>query len=136
MKNDAFFWSTSGFDAAKFEAFRQQNPQGFAAAREQARDFLRFQRHFREVAERMAPDSRALAAEARLKGTTARVRYVQLADFHYDGEHDPDDDAVRAYYRDHKDELSRQPEATFTALALRVPRYSTAPNTIVPRGSP
>jgi parvulin-like peptidyl-prolyl isomerase len=117
MKQDPFFKG----DAAKFEAYRKQNPQSFADAREQARSQLLFQRRMQGIERELAPSATEIARLARSKDVKARVRYVLVSDIHYDGVHDPTDEELRAFYEKEKGELSRPAELAFTAATLPLP---------------
>jgi parvulin-like peptidyl-prolyl isomerase len=121
MKLDPFFRQGSTFDAARFAAYRTQNPKSFAEAREQARSALLYQRRMRGLEKELVPAAQELAQLARVRDQKARVRYLLVSDLHYDGAHDPTDDELRAFYETEKSDLARPAELSYTAATIARP---------------
>lgn len=118
MKSDAYFQTDGRFDPARFEAYRTQNPKSFAEARAQARDHLLYIGSARRLERRFAPDAATIEALWIARGSRARVRYALVSEAHYDGEVDPTDEELRAYYRQRLDAFARPAEVTLTTLGF------------------
>ena len=121
MKLDPFFRQGGTFDAARFAAYRAQNPKSFAEAREQARSALLYQRRMRGLEQELVPAAQELAQLARVRDQKVRVRYTLVSDLHYDGVHDPTDDELRAFYETEKSSLARPAELSYTAATIARP---------------
>src|SRR5688572_7202383 len=118
LKTDPFFRAGGRFDAAKFAAYKEQNPQGFQEVRDHARKFLTFQRHAQSLERRVTPDAAALDALWRTRASKVSLRYALVSDLHFDGRHDPTDDELRAFYARQKDALTRPAQVTLSLAVL------------------
>lgn len=107
MKRDPSFQSNGRFDPARFEAFRTGDPKAFQEVKRQAKQFLVLQQSIRALERRFDPDPATLDALWRARASRVRVRYTLISEAHYDGETDPTDAELEAYYRRTKDDFAR-----------------------------
>ena len=128
LHGDPFFQKNGHFDAEKFEAYKQANPQAFAEVQTTARKFLIFQKNLARLERKLASNSADLAAEARARATQVRVHYALVSELQFDGKTDPTDNELRDYYAEHKKLFATPPRASLTTLSL--------PNPPVPDGAP
>ncbi len=119
MRADVFFQVKGVFDAARFAAYRAQNPMAFGLARDEARSVLLSQARLRQLEREFLPTPAEVDARVRLKTTRARLRYTLVSEMHFDPALDPTDDQLRAYYDKQKASLATPAEVRATkALVL------------------
>jgi hypothetical protein len=128
MKLDSYFQTGGKFDAAKFEAYRTQNPRSFTDARTQAKNYLLYLASARGLEARFAPDAATIESHWIARGSKVRVRYALVSEAHYDGEVDPTDEELRAYYERTKEDYA-------TPAVVFVSTLGVTPASATPEGS-
>src|SRR5687768_443184 len=119
LRQDAQFRVDGKFQPARFEAYRRENPKSFAQVREEARDFLVFQRRARDLERELAPDEATLDRMVDLRTESVRVHSALVSEAHFDGRNDPSDEEIRAYYAKHRDTFVPPGRVSFTTLTVR-----------------
>ncbi len=119
LQRDAAFRPAGKFDAARYAAYRRDNPKGYALVREQATDFLLFQRRAAELERELAPDEATLDRLVARRTDKVRIHTALVSDLQFDGMHDASDEELRAYYAKHRDSFA--PPARLSYMALVFP---------------
>src|SRR5688572_7837355 len=118
LRQDPMFRPGGKFDPARYEAYKRDNPKSFAQVREEARDFLAFQRRARELERELAPDPATLDRLVERRTDKARVHAVLVSEAHFDGRNDPTDEQVRALYARDKESFATPARVAFTTITV------------------
>jgi parvulin-like peptidyl-prolyl isomerase len=118
LRQDDQFKVGGRFDRTRFDAYRRQNPKSFAQVREEARDFLVFQRRARALERELAPDEATLDRMVDLRTESVLLHSALVSEAHYDGRTDPSDEEIRAYYARHRDTFVPPGRVSFTTLTV------------------
>jgi parvulin-like peptidyl-prolyl isomerase len=118
LRQDPMFRPDGKFDPARYEAYKRDNPKSFAQVREEARDFLAFQRRARELERELAPDPATLDRLVERRTDKARVHAVLISEAHFDGRNDPTDEEVRALYARDKESFATPARVSFSTITV------------------
>lgn len=119
LRQDAQFRVGGRFDPARFEAYRKANPKSFAQVREEARDFLLFQRRARDLESELAPDQATLDRMVDLRTGSVMIHSALVSEAHFDGRTDPSDEEMRDYYARHRETFVPPGRVAYTTLTFR-----------------
>jgi parvulin-like peptidyl-prolyl isomerase len=118
LKSDAMFHVDGRFDPARFAAYEKANPRSFAQVREEARDFVAFQRRARDLESELAPDAATIDRLVALRTEKVRVQAVLVSETQFDGRTDPTDEQLRATYAKDRDTFIPPGRVAFTTLTV------------------
>ncbi len=118
LQRDEAFRPAGTFDPARFAAYRRDNPKSYALVREQATDFLLFQRRAAELERELAPDAATLDRLVARRTDKLRIQTALVSDLQFDGAHDATDEELRAYYAKNRDAFAAPARLSYTALVF------------------
>lgn len=118
LKRDAAFHKGGRYDPSLFAAYKQANPKSFAQVREEARDYVTFQRRARALEEELEPDAATLDGLVAARTEKVDVRWLLVSESHFDGRTDPSDDEIRAAYARDREAFAPPGRVSFSRLTF------------------
>jgi len=92
------FRTNGRFDAAKFAAYKRDNPKSYEEVRRLTEDGIAARLRMRELEHELAPDAATLDRLVARRTERAKIQSLLLSEVQFDGVNDPSDAEVRAAF--------------------------------------